>query len=146
VGEPTDEAVARQALARQRGEFGETASYRDMEVAGVFSRGTLARWAAGDYTMKPASKRKILDWLGAAPVRESPSYAEGIRFAVDRVQRSLDELRALLPSPDEASGTPAASDARHFFEAGGKKLKEQESEPQEDQPTETAPRRKGRRA
>jgi hypothetical protein len=102
VDEPTDEEVARQVLARQRAAFGSNASLRDMEVRGVFSRGMLARWVAGDFSMKPAKKRVILGWLGTQPVRESPSYADGMRAAVDRVEKTLEELRALIAAQSGA--------------------------------------------
>lgn len=81
------------------------------------SHGTLDRWrnllkAGLPVEMEEATKGAAIRFLEGAPAKDSPTYAEGLTFAIEKVQTALDELRAMLPRSPEDAGRKAAERAR----------------------------------
>lgn len=71
------------------------------DVLGV-SHDTVRRWRAwesgtGDSVPLSLETRvRLEDYLGAAPVEDSPSYADGVMYAMAKMEGVLQELRELL--------------------------------------------------
>lgn len=47
--------------------------------------------------LEAETRRKMTRYLEDQPARESPSYAEGMRDALEKIEGALFELRARLP-------------------------------------------------
>lgn len=50
-------------------------------------------------------------FLEGAPAGESPSYAEGMRAAIERMQETLEELRALIEEREVESRVTETTEA-----------------------------------
>ena len=98
--DPTDEDVAKRVLARLK-EAG-PASLRDREGDAPVSRGTISRWDAGDYSMKPVTKRKCLAWLGESTAQPTASYVDGLEEALEEIEEAVERVRLKLTTAREA--------------------------------------------
>lgn len=58
------------------------------------------------------TRRKVADWLGLQPARLSPSYAEGVAFAVGRVREALAELDRLSATTPSAPPVGPTADGK----------------------------------
>lgn len=82
---------------------------------------TLDRVAAN---LHEKTRNKLMARLEVLPIRESPTYAEGVGFAVSKVEASLEELRALAkrrgnaPVVGEWDGVPKPPVDGHYPEYG----------------------------
>lgn len=78
------------------------------------SHETVRRWRAWDDgagelpAISPETRVRLEDYLGAAPVEESPSYADGVRYAMAKMEEVLQELRELLHESGEGEADVSA--------------------------------------
>lgn len=81
------------------------------------SHDTVRRWRGWDTDGGPLAplshevRARLEDVLGARPVDESPSYADGVRYAIGRMEEVLEELRALTGAsggPDDIESADSA--------------------------------------
>ena len=75
----------------------ENLSHAEAGVVLSLSHEAVRRYRAGDWKrLNAATQRKFRSFLEEQPVRESPSYADGIRFAVEKFQGVAIELSRVL--------------------------------------------------
>ena len=75
----------------------ENLSHAEAGVVLSLSHEAVRRYRAGDWKrLNAATQRKFRSFLEEQPVRESPSYADGIRFAVEKFQGVAIELSSVL--------------------------------------------------
>ncbi len=75
----------------------ENLSHAEAGVVLSLSHEAVRRYRAGNWKrLNAATQRKFRSFLEEQPVRESPSYADGIRFAVEKFQGVARELSSVL--------------------------------------------------
>jgi hypothetical protein len=112
VQKPTDEEVARDVLKRAGG-----GSLAEREKRVPVSRELLRKWDGGDYSMQPSKKTMLIAWLEGEQER-GPSYLDGVREAITRVERVLTDLRKIVTPPTRRSPESNADARARAAEVG----------------------------
>lgn len=104
---PTDDHALMAAFLAAVERLSDQEAAREVGLTGE----TVRQYRAGNWKRIFAStRRKIEDYLGRAPARESQEYGDALRFAADRIRALADELEAL--GSDRAVRSPASSPER----------------------------------
>jgi predicted transcriptional regulator len=71
-------------------------SLRDRAEDAPVSRGTISRWDEGEYGMKKATMRQLVEWLNQRGVdpftKPSASHARSALQSSDKVREELDDM------------------------------------------------------
>lgn len=91
-------------------------------LAGEWVRAEREKESVRDFVEK--TRAAVVEFLEGLPAESSPTYAEGIRFAVERMEKSLTELRAMIATSDERASPAAIAATKKAVEASKKALQD----------------------
>ena len=81
---------------------------------------TISNYRTGKWKrLDPPARRKLERILDLIPAKESPTYAEGVRFAIEKMEASLAELRGIVTTPSKGDVSAGLEEGMVLPSEGG---------------------------